>query len=175
MVRENAGYETNRAELATMCRSAATFETIGVDGLVVGFARDGHLLDGELREVLHAAPELPATFHRAFDSLNRPFDAIAALGDVPQIDRILTDGMERRPGGADRAARSARLHAYSDLAGSRLIIVAGHAVDEEMLSEIAVTRCVGEVHVGRAARTGNDPDGPVAAARVRRLRDTLDR
>jgi copper homeostasis protein len=175
MVRENAGYETDAAELVTMCRAAATFATIGVDGLVVGFARDGQLLGDELRQVLHAASDLPVTFHRAFDSLNRPLDAIDALAGIRQIDRILTDGMDRQTGAAERAARSARLHAYSDRAGSRLIIVAGHAVDEEMLSEIAATRCVGEVHVGRAARAGDKPEGPVAAARVRRLREILDR
>ena len=30
--------------------------------------------------------------------------------------------------------------------------------------------CVRELHVGRAAREGNDPEGPVTVAGVRRLR-----
>jgi hypothetical protein len=52
-------------------------------------------------------------------------------------------------------------------------IIAGSDVDEEMLAEISLTRCVREVHVGRAAREGGR-ESPVAAARVRRLREVLD-
>jgi copper homeostasis protein len=165
-----------------MCRAAATFAEMGVDGLVVGFAREGHLLPNELREVLQAAPSLPVTFHRAFDSLADPLRAIDALSEIPQIDRILTDGMpahkgpaydQRRPGLYAPATRCARLREYSDRARSRLTIIAGGEVDEAMASEIALTRCVPEVHVGRAARDGHDREAPVNEARVRRLRDVL--
>ena len=44
-----------------------------------------------------------------------------------------------------------------------------------MLGVIAKTRCVSEVHVGRAARDAVDPESPVRAESVRRLRDLLDR
>jgi copper homeostasis protein len=208
MVRENAGYGTEAAELAAMCRAAAGFAEIGIDGLVVGFARDGRLLLDGLREVLHAAPGLPATFHRAFDSLSDPLSAIDTLSELPQIDRILTDGVERRPALAGpagappagavqpprklrrspgavakaesprrrdrvRRRRCVRLREYSECAGSRMTIIAGSDVDEEMLADIALTRCVREVHVGRAARDG-DRESPVTAARVQRLREVLD-
>ena len=184
MVRENAGYGTDAAELVPMCRAAATFAEIGVDGLVVGFAREGQLLLRELREVLQAAPSVPVTFHRAFDSLADPLRAIDALSEIPQIDRILTDGMparkgpaydQRRPGlYAPAADRCAWLREYSDRARSRLTIIAGGEVDDAMASEIALTRCVPEVHVGRAARDGHDREARVDAARVRRLRRMLD-
>jgi copper homeostasis protein len=189
MVRENAGYGTDAAELVPMFRAAASFADIGVDGLVAGFARDGQLLLDELREVLHAAPGLSLTFHRAFDSLADPLRAIDTLSEIPQIDRILTDGIGIRPGLGGPALRSiegltavspgppprrcARLREYSDRAGSRLTIIAGSHVDEQMLGEIARTRCVREVHVGRAARENADPEGPVTAARVRRLREIV--
>lgn len=175
MVRENAGYGTDAAELVAMSRAAAQFAEIGIGALVVGFARQGGLLLDELREVLHAAPTLSATFHRAFDSLSDPLSAIDALADVPQVDRILSDGIDRRTdiGGRDiRAHRCARLREYSDRAGERLTIVAGSGVDEGMLADIALTRCVREVHVGRAARDG-EREGPVTAARVQRLREIL--
>jgi copper homeostasis protein len=202
MVRENAGYGTDTHELVAMGRAAAGFAEIGIDGMVVGFARDGALLLDELREVLDAAPTLPATFHRAFDSLRDPLRAIAALSEIPQIDRILTDGIASREGwrhgtaspkgwphgiaspkgwphsgvrGAARYGRPdrcARLREYSDRAGARLTIIAGSGVDEAMLAEIVRTRCVREVHVGRAARDG-DRESPVTAARVQRLRGIL--
>ena len=172
-MRENAGYGTGPAELVPMCRAAATFAEIGVDGLVVGFAREGQLLLNELREVLQAAPGLRVTFHRAFDSLADPLDAIEVLSDVPQIDRILTDGISAGHKGP-APSRCARLRQYSDRAHSRVTIIAGGEVDEEMSSQIALTRCVPEVHVGRAARDGHDREARVDAARVRRLRDILD-
>jgi copper homeostasis protein len=177
MVRENAGYSTDAAELLRMCRAAAAFAALEIDGLVLGFARDGQLLLDELREVLQTAPSLPATFHRAFDSLTDPRRAIDALSGVPQIDGILTDGGAGIGGDGLCAPprRCARLREYSDRAGSRLTIIAGSGVDEEMLGEIARTGCVREVHVGRAAREGGEQEGPVTAARVRRLRAILNR
>lgn len=193
MVRENAGYGTDAAELVPMCRAAAAFAAVGIDGLVVGFARDGQLPLDELEEVLHAAPHLPATFHRAFDSLKDPLRAIDVLAGVPQIDRILTSGSVRRaslpeastgarraplpgaPIGDEPSTRCARLREYSGRAGSRLTIIAGGGVDEEMLTAIARTECVREVHVGRAARDGRDQEAPVTAARVRRSREILNR
>ena len=169
MIRENAGYGTDASELVRLCRAAAMFGDLGVDGLVVGFAREGQPLLDDLREVLGAAPGMPATFHRAFDSLNVPLRAIDALAEVPQVDRVLTDGFSPVPG----HSRSERLREYSERAGSRLTIIAGSGVDEAMLAEIARTRCVREVHVGRAAREGGQ-ESPVTAARVRRLRELLD-
>jgi copper homeostasis protein len=170
MIRENAGYGTDPSELVRLCRAAAMFADLGVDGLVVGFAREGQLLLDDLREVLQAAPDTPATFHRAFDSLNAPLRSIDALAEVVDLDRVLTDGFSPVPG----QSRCARLKEYSDRAGSRLTIIAGGGVDESLLEEIARTRCVREVHVGRAAREGGQ-ESPVTAARVRRLREILNR
>ncbi len=179
MVRENAGYGTDASELVRLCRSAGRFASAGVDGLVVGFARNGQLLLDELREVLNAAGALPATFHRAFDSLADPMRAIDVLAGVAQIDRILTDGLAaggKRPPQAcgDAHDRCVRLEEYSDRAGPRITIIAGSGVDEAMLAAMARTRCVREVHVGRAARERGEQEGPVAAARVRRLRELID-
>jgi copper homeostasis protein len=168
MVRENAGFGTDAAELVRLCRAAAAFADLGVDGLVLGFARGGYLLLDDLREVLRAAPGTPVTFHRAFDSLEDQLGAIDALAQLPQVDRVLTDGF----GGERDRSRAARLQQYSVRAGSRLTIIAGGGVDESLLEEIARTRCVREVHVGRAARDGGR-EGPVTVARVRRLREAL--
>jgi copper homeostasis protein CutC len=71
------------------------------------------------------------------------------------------------------AQRCARLREYAGRADSRVTIIAGSGVDEALLKEIARTRCVREVHVGRAAREGGQ-ESPVTAARVRRLRAMLD-
>ena len=169
MVRENAGYDTDRHEVQALRRAAAAFAGIGVDGLVAGFAKAGKLSLADLSVVLEAAPGVPLTFHRAFDVLSDPLDAIDTLAGIPQIDSILTSGGEGTP-----MERSARLRKYSARAGARVAIMAGAGVDEEALALFAKAGCVREIHVGRAARDGKNPEGPVSAASVRRLRDLAD-
>jgi len=164
MVRENAGYSTDASERTTLRRAAETFAGTGVDGLVIGFARAG-----EAEHIRDAAPDMSVTFHRAFDQLNDPLGAIDALAGVRRVDRILTSG-----GNGTTATRCARLRAYQARAGSRLTIIAGGGVDEEMLAELVQTGAVQEVHVGRAAREGADRGAAVSAARVERLRELLE-
>ena len=170
MVRENDGYETDPSEVPALQRAAVQFARMGVDGLVAGFSRGGSPSIGDLSLVLDAAPGVPVTFHRAFDSVSDPLAAIDILARIPQIDGILTSGGE---GTAE--ARCARLRDYSARAGARLAIVAGGGVDEEVFALFAKAACVQVIHVGRAARDGQDPEGPVSAASVRRLRDLADR
>jgi copper homeostasis protein len=166
MVRENAGFSTTAGEWPALRRAAAELATMGVDGLVVGFARDGEPALDDVARVLEAAPGLNVTFHRAFDQLRAPLEAIDTIRTVAQIDRILTSGGDGTP-----LERSARLRALSQRAAGRLLIIAGGGVDEEALSIFAAEGCVSEAHVGRAAREGGDPDGAVSASRVRRLRE----
>jgi copper homeostasis protein len=76
MVRENAGFETSDAEIEVLRAAAWNFAKLEVDGLVLGFAKSGELSLTEFASVIDAAPELPVTFHRAFDSLNDQLSAI---------------------------------------------------------------------------------------------------
>jgi copper homeostasis protein len=168
MVRENAGYAMNPDELPLLRGAAVDFSSLGVDGIVIGFAERGRLALDDVRRVLEAAPAVRVTFHRAFDQLRDPVSAIDELTRVAQIDRILTDG-----GGGDAASRCRRLGDYRARAGDRLAILAGGGVDEAILAHLAANACVREIHVGRIAREGNDPEGAVSADRVRRLRDLL--
>lgn len=166
MVRENAGYATGASELSALRRAAADFAAAGVDGIVLGFAAGGRPALDDLARVLEAAPDVAVTFHRAFDQVLDPLAAIDELATVAQIDRILTDG-----GGGSGPTRCARLRKYRSRAGSRFEILAGGGVDHDAFAVLARTRCVREIHVGLAAREGDDPEGPVSAARVRVLRD----
>ena len=170
MVRENAGYSTEGSERPALRRAAKAFAEAGVDGLVIGFADAGELQLEDVADVLTAAPDVNVTFHRAFDQVRDPLGAIDALATLARVDRILTGGGE-----GPSAARCDRFRAYAARARARLTIIAGGGVDEGLLAEIVRTRSVKEVHVGRAAREGADPGGPVSAARVERLRERLER
>jgi copper homeostasis protein len=169
MARENAGFSTTRGELDVLRHSASELAAIGIDGLVIGFERDGEPALEDVARVLEAAPGVRATFHRAFERLREPERGLDAIGRLAQVDRILTSG-----GDGTALERSARLAALTAHAGSRLRIIAGGGVDEESLSTFAATACVGEAHVGRAARERGDPHGAVSASLVRRLRKIAD-
>lgn len=166
MVRENAGYGTNGRELPVLRRAIAEFAALHVDGIVIGFAHAGTPALEDLTEALEGGPDVRVTFHRAFDQLRDPIAAIGELAAVPQIDRILTSG-----GAGTAAARCERLRQYVVRGGARFEFVAGGGVDEEALALFQREGCVREAHVGRAAREDGNPEGPVSAARVRRLRD----
>jgi copper homeostasis protein len=165
MVRENAGFSTTAAELSVLKQSAFELASLGVDGIVVGFERDGAPALDDVEQVLAAGPGLRATFHRAFERFRAQERALDAICRFPQIDHILTSGGE-----GTAAERSGHLAALTAHAGSRLRIIAGGGLDAESLAIFAATACVSEAHVGRAAREGGDPEGPVSAELVRRLR-----
>lgn len=169
MVRQNAGFETSDEEIEVMRAAAWSFTKLDVNGLVVGFARSGELSLAEFTSVIEAAPEVPVTFHRAFDSLNDQLSAVDSLSAIRRIDGILTGGGE---GSAEE--RNTRLRQLVARAGSRLSIIAGGGVDLETFGRLVRNRTVSWIHVGRAARDGQDPEGPVSAASVRRLRDLAD-
>jgi copper homeostasis protein len=168
LVRENAGYSTDAREQPALRRAAAAFAEAGVDGLVLGFAHAGVLELGSVADVLGAAPDVHVTFHRAFDQLRDPLGAVDALAGVAHVDRILTSGGE-----GTAAIRCERLRTYQERAGARLTIIAGGGVDVEMLNGVVQAGSIREVHVGRAAREGHDPNGVVSATEVRRLREIL--
>lgn len=169
MVRDNAGYTAEPGELERLRHAAAQLQDAFVDGIVVGFAEHGRPRLDDVAHVLSLAPGLRATFHRAFDTLTDPLEAIDEIAALPQIDRVLTSG-----GAGPAEGRSRRLAELSQRANGRLAIVAGGGVDEEAIATFGRTGCVTEVHVGRAARPHGVADGPVSAALVRRLRAICD-
>lgn len=169
MVRANAGHMTDPAELERLASECRALNDAGVDGVVIGFADRGELRLDHVASVLDASPRVRATFHRAFDTLTDPLGALDEIARLPQIDRVLTSGGKGSP-----AERSRHLSALVQRSSGKLTIIAGGNVDERVLAAFAHTKCVTEVHVGRGARLGSDPDGPVVARLVENLRAICD-
>jgi copper homeostasis protein len=165
IIRESDGFTvSNGDELATLQQALAAFADLPIDGVVIGFARD-RALDLELtRTVLSVAPKVRATFHHAFDEADHPLEALDALKQIPQVDRVLTAG-----GHEVWAERHRRLATYVEAAG-RLTILAGGGVDADGLRGLAAAGIVREAHVGRAAREPQQSSAPVSAKRVKLLK-----
>jgi copper homeostasis protein len=166
MVRESDGFGiSGPEELRTLQRTFGILADLGVDGAVVGFARDGRLDLQAMRSVLSAAPYLQVTLHRAFDTVADPFAAIDEALTLPQIDHILTSG-----GDGDWPTRCRRFAQYAAKAGPRITFLPGGGVDDQALVALAASKCASEAHVGRAAREPQVATGKVSRQRVHRLK-----
>ena len=169
MLRENEGYKTNSAEeIDRLCRAAQRFASIGVDGFVLGFLKGGEV-DVELTQrVLACAPDMRATFHRAFEDAKDKLRAVSDIKRLPQVDRILSSG------GTDELERRVqRLREYDRAAAPELTILAGGGIDGDAILKIGRETGICEFHVGRAARVNFQIEGDVQSSLVSTLSKTL--
>lgn len=165
MLRASEGYEvTDEAEIEGLCAAARDFTALKVDGLVLGFLRAGKVDHELLARILACAPQLPATFHHAFDEAQDQFQTIAALKQHARIDRILTSG-----GSGDWSQKRERLERYQRAAAPEITILAGGGVDAQAISLIRQATTIHEFHVGSAARYPPGKNGIVQPAQIREL------
>ncbi len=147
---------------------ARALASLPIDGLVLGFTRDAQADTPALLDILSAAPRCRATFHRAFDELAHPMASIKELKRFPQIDRVLTAG-----GQGDWPTRKKRLIEWQRAAEPSIRILTGAGLTPAVLSDLANTAELQEIHVGRAARTPPLVTGSVSREAVRSLKSAL--
>ncbi len=154
--------------IALLLAKANAFAGSNIDGLVIGFVRHGALDAALLTRVLEAAPNVRATFHRAFEHVLDPLGTIQQLKQFPQIDRILTNG-----GDGSWQERTARLLQWQKAAAPEMKIVVGGGLTADRLSKLACQPTLTEFHVGRAARNPCSASGTVDPAHIASLKSVL--
>ena len=165
MVRESDGYQTNgESEIEKLCAAADEFSRLDVDGLVLGFLKNGTVDLDLTRRVLAAASGLKATFHHAFEDAADQLQAVSDIKRLSQVDRILSHG-----GPGDLEERRQRLDEYVNAAVPEITDVAGGRIDSSAIALLRHTSAVREFHVGRAARRDFRVDGEVQSELVRAL------
>ena len=165
MVRETPDFLVrSEPDLNRMLDAAAAFDELRVDGLVLGFERDGRADLEATAAILEAGPHTRATFHRAFEALLDPLAEIERLRQLPQIDRILTNG-----GAGNWAGRARRLAGWQRAAGGAITILAGGGLDREAITALVAEPAIREIHVGTAAQR----DGAVHGDEVARIKALL--
>jgi len=170
MLRESRDYRvTDEREIEQLCACAREFAALEVDGLVLGFIREGQVDVEPSQRVLSCAPGLKATFHHAFEETRDAGEAIAKLKTLGQVDRILTAG-----GRGDWPTKMDRLESYQRTANPEIKILAGGGLDIQLLKEIRAKTGISEFHVGRAARFQSRIDGPVHSELVRELVNAIE-
>lgn len=114
---------------------------LGCDGVVIGFLQtDGTIDKRRTAALVEIAYPLGVTFHRAFDRVVNPFEA---LEDVISCgcERILTSGL--RPTATEGAETIAQLIRQ---ANDRIIIMPGSGVRADTIGEIAQQTGATEFH-----------------------------
>ena len=162
MLRESDGFETSGAdEIDRLCAAAAGFASLGVDGFVLGFLKNGEVDVETTQRVLACAPHARATFHHAFENAADKLSALSAIKRLAQVDRVLSSG-----GAGDIESRVQRLGQYVKAASPELSILAGGSVDHQNILQIGRETNIREFHVGRAARTGFQVNGHLQASLI---------
>ena len=142
MIRPRGGdffYNDNDFEIMKMdvefCKQS------GCDGIVTGILTTNGKVDKKrCRELINLAYPLEATFHRAFDRVEDPFEALEDIIDLG-FERILTSGL--KPKAIDSSALLADLINKAD---GRIIIMPGSGVNSKNIVSLAETTGAKEFH-----------------------------
>jgi copper homeostasis protein len=169
MLRENASMSIgDPAELRTLqCRAEALVD-LPIEGLVLGFIKDGAVDLTATNALLSMAPKSRATFHRAFDHVSDPLRTLHELKQLPQIDRILTSGGE-----GCWVERKTRLLEWQRAASPQIKIIVAAGLCASSLEATNGDCSDIEVHVGRAARVPQITSGTVSRSQVAWLKRLL--
>ncbi|MGE0133232.1 MAG: copper homeostasis protein CutC [Blastocatellales bacterium] len=164
---------TDEEEIGRLCDAAGAFAQLPIDGFVLGFlkdAPDGFEIDHDLvARVLACAPNLKATFHRAFEELPDQIGAIGELKRHPQIDCILSRGK-----GEAWAAELDRFIVWERAARPEMRMLLGGGTDADAIKIFCKDSPIRAFHLGRSVRDGERLDGPVLAERVRELAELIE-
>lgn len=114
---------------------------LGCDGIVTGvLTPDGKVDKKRCKTLIEYAYPLEATFHRAFDRLNEPFEALEEIISLG-FERILTSGL--KPKALDGKETLAQLIKQS---GDRIIIMPGSGINSQNIISIAKSTGAKEFH-----------------------------
>ena len=129
-------------EFEAMKRDVELAGEYGADGVVIGVLRPDGGVDSDLTgELIDLARPLSVTFHRAFDMVRDPQEALEHLIKLG-IDRVLTSGLEY--------SALEGLDLISDLirqASDRIIVMPGGGIHERNIRKIVEESGASEVHV----------------------------
>jgi copper homeostasis protein len=159
-------------EIERLGDAARAFARLPIDGLVLGFlkeAPDGKRIDHDLlSRILACAPNLKATFHRAFEELPDPIAAIGELKRHPQIDCVLTGGY-----GDSWTAKLDSFVEWERAARPEIRMLLGGGTDRDAVKIFCKDSPIRAFHAGRAVRQGEKIDGVVLAERVKELAELI--
>ncbi|MDF2627203.1 MAG: copper homeostasis protein [Symbiobacteriaceae bacterium] len=166
------GFVYTPTEVDVMICDAAIARNLGASGVVVGALTPEGCFDVAAVGAVLAAARLPATFHRAFESLPDKRAALGQLAAMHGVERVLTSGGTGSP--LENAQLLRELITLGGLPGCRVEVMVGAGVTLENAAAVVQATGARAVHTGTAVRAPQTFLGAVSAERVRRLRRILD-
>lgn len=133
-------------EIAVMQTDIRAAVEAGAAGIVIGCLDSDGTVSDVNRSLVEAAGKCSVTFHRAFDLVRDPYEALDKIISLG-CDRILTSGLA--PTALEGAAILSQLR---EKAGDRLIILAGGGVNSRNAAELVRLTGVTEVHGSARSR-----------------------
>jgi copper homeostasis protein len=158
-------------EVGVMLDDLSAARDLGAAGIVLGVLRiDGTIDVGTIARLIDHARPLSVTFHRAFDLVSDPHDALEDLIRL-RVDRVLTAG---GPGPARENV--AAMRSLVKQAAGRIAVIAGGSIADSDVPGLLEATGVEEIHVGSAVTVSASEAGPfgsrpavVEAERVRTI------
>ena len=130
----------SEGEFAAMCEDVLALKELGVPGVVSGcLTAEGEVDAERTAELLRLARPMSFTFHRAFDMVRDPVQALEVLAGLG-VDRVLTSGQR-----LNAMEGLANLKQFAALAAGRILVMPcgglraaniGHIVRETGLCEL---------------------------------------
>ncbi|HTS44222.1 MAG TPA: copper homeostasis protein CutC [Puia sp.] len=128
-------------EYEAMLHDVQLCKKIGCDGVVIGLLQpDGKIDKSKCSKLVHAAYPMSVTFHRAFDWVANPFEALEDIINIG-CERILTSGQQ--PTAIQGAALIADL---INQAADRIVIMPGSGIRASNIADIAQQTGAHEFH-----------------------------
>ena len=165
MIRPRSGnFLYSEMEFEQMKNEIMQCRTLGADGVVFGMLDEKNFVDKKrCSELVNLANPMSASFHRAFDETENPFDALTEIINCG-FGRILTSGQKTD------ALKGAEL--ISELIGKaagRIIIMPGGGVRAENISELKIKTNAKEFHTSAVSGTALLPD----AEEIRKMKKII--
>ncbi|HXR85126.1 MAG TPA: copper homeostasis protein CutC [Hanamia sp.] len=142
MIRPRGGdFLYSDEDFEIMKNDIAVCKQFGCDGIVTGIlTTDGKVDKKRCKELIDLAYPLEATFHRAFDRVSDPFEALEDIIESG-FERILTSGL--KPKAIESTELLSQLIKQSD---ERIIIMPGSGITVENIITIAQRTGAAEFH-----------------------------
>ncbi|MFT5474720.1 MAG: copper homeostasis protein [Planctomycetota bacterium] len=145
MIRPRAGsFVMSQAEVRVMAGEIAMARNAGAAGVVLGvLSSSGEIDQPSLAALVAAADELPVTYHRAFDGIAAPFQALDVLVRHG-VTRLLTAGDGPRAWEGRELLRG-----LIERAGESLVVMPGGGVRMDHARALVEMTGAREVHSSR--------------------------
>lgn len=142
MIRPREGdFLFSNEEFDMMKTDVSICKELGCDGIVTGIlTSDGKVDKERCKQLIELAYPLEATFHRAFDRVADPFEALEDIIGLG-FERILTSGLKPKVMEAIET-----LTALIKQSGDRIIIMPGSGITSANIIEVAEKTGAKELH-----------------------------